>query len=119
MSKKQNSVTVCLKQKSTTNVYRKGWNTIWSERNIRVMCDTCSSTYDSFSGCKDTNQAIGCSAEVYNSTLIGFYGSRVADMCKYKIINKPAYVKNGIICDKCITKLQESHHLKLIGKGVW
>ena len=86
-----------------------------------IQCKTCKAEFESmFEG--NRLQAYECASEIYSYEgdhyLQGYYGSTVADMKKY-FVRDDADFSLGIICDECITKLNNEGKLDLIEDGVW
>jgi len=72
-----------------------------------IKCDTCNNYYkDIFA---DTKQGESCAAVLYlhggKYYIEGYYGSYVADMTKFELVNDASY-NIGVICDDCIEKLR-------------
>ena len=72
-----------------------------------VKCDTCNKYYEDIFA--DTKQGDGCASVLYlhggKYYIQGNYGSHVADMMKFELVNSASY-NIGIICDDCIEKLR-------------
>ncbi|GEM_PF-5366852 len=70
-----------------------------------VTCVRCNKTFECF--CDD--QAHGCAANIVDGSIYGHYGSAVADLMLLTIDPKHLLLipKNGVICDVCITALDE------------
>jgi len=83
-----------------------------------VKCNTCGKSYKQIF---DT-QGDGCAADIYLKDgeyyLIGYYGSKVADMRRYRLKNSTAY-ETGTICDDCINNLINDGTAILIEDGIW
>lgn len=79
----------------------------------RVVCQTCESVFPSIFG--DPEQAGDCAAKLSGKTIEGYYGSTVADGCVFEFANGvPPEVKQGVICDACISKfLKQGKLLRL------
>lgn len=73
-----------------------------------VICCTCDKVYESMPGMAESEQAYGCSATANARGISGYYGSTVADGDHWVYVNgRPPEVRNGNICDECITSLRD------------
>lgn len=76
----------------------------------RVICQTCESTFPAIFD--DPEQAVDCAAKLSGSSIVGYYGSTLADGCEFKFeAGVPAEAKQGVICDACIWKFLEQGKL--------
>lgn len=71
-------------------------------------CHSCNKTFEELFTCS-SNQALGCAAEVYETYIRGYYGSRKYDDHRIDFMeNVQNDLKPGdIICDDCIDELIE------------
>ena len=65
-----------------------------------VICNTCQTKFEGYGW--GTEQASGCSAELKNDIIVGFYGSAIVDGETWEILKNSNNIKDGNICDKCI-----------------
>lgn len=78
-----------------------------------TTCNTCDAKYELMKSFEATEQAYRCSATVRaDRTIVGHYGSTVADMEILDIVEDNAAIKEGMICDDCITKFLEDGSVK-------
>lgn len=86
-----------------------------------MKCNTCSTSFAPIPMLEDTNQASGCSAEVYylrgQHYILAYYGSRY-DMQRYAMKENANY-NLGNICDDCIGSFINNGKAMLIEDGVW
>lgn len=82
-----------------------------------VFCKTCGSSHPAIF--KETEQGYRCAAVVSGDTVVGHYGSTVIDMEAWAFAgSRPEHVKDGVICDDCVTSLKESGAIVLKEEGV-
>lgn len=78
-----------------------------------VVCSTCDKVYESMPGMAESQQAYHCSATANASGITGHYGSTVADGDHFVYTaGRPPEVRNGNICDACITGLRDRGAIK-------
>lgn len=78
----------------------------------KVVCDCCKKEFPALWPHNNT-QAIGCAADIEGDTIIGHYGSTVADMSVYEFKNgRPPHIPEGLVCDDCIKKFIEENILE-------
>jgi len=83
-----------------------------------VSCKTCGTEHPAIF--KESEQAYRCAAVVSGNRIVGHYGSTVIDMeVRTFPAGRPSHVKEGVICDDCVTSLTESGVLALQETGVW
>lgn len=83
-----------------------------------VHCKTCGVGYTAIF--EESDQANGCAADVHGNLLKGSYGSATIDMEIWEFKgDRPENVKEGVICDTCITGLMESGQIVEKERGVW
>ncbi len=75
-----------------------------------IKCDSCNKEYPVIY--KGTNQGKRCAAVVEETYIIGCYGSHLIDMEQWEFtVDRPDWVKLGIICDPCIQKLMDNDEI--------
>lgn len=84
----------------------------------QVICKTCGKGYRSIF--QETEQGDGCASDVSGSFIHGNYGSAVIDMETWEFVgDRPDGVKDGVICDPCVTRLKDSGQIAMKSSGVW
>lgn len=84
--------------------------------NGTVTCKTCGTGYPAIF--EETEQGVGCAAVVSGSRIVGHYGSAAVDMEAWGFAGeRPAHVRDGVICDKCVTALQEDKAIVFLETG--
>jgi len=80
-----------------------------------IACATCGKEYEPIFEA-ELGQAMDCSSSIFavddGRLLMGYYGSRLADGCLYKVLTDN--LKTGIVCDECISKYQGTDKLELL-----
>ena len=70
-----------------------------------VVCASCATVHESVISHKN-RQANGCACEADAVGVEGHYGSTVCDLEHWPWANRPGWVRDGVICDACLRKLQ-------------
>ncbi len=73
--------------------------------DVVVTCAQCNTSFSGF----EEGQADGCASEVRDDYIGGHYGSAVADLMRFHIDpeKRSLVVASGVICDDCISQLDE------------
>ena len=74
-----------------------------SGQEVSVICQSCGGEFPMVFD--DPEQAYGCAAKLTGNEIVGYYGSRLADMTVIEIKGDvPDGIQPGIICDNCIKR---------------
>jgi len=85
-----------------------------------AQCDSCFKKYkEAFPGGEEHNQGWKCAATVTDESIIGHYGSTVADMEEYVWVTRPDNIVNGNICDDCLEVLINLKHIEFKRRSGW
>lgn len=95
-------ISVCRPHWKEGNIGPRARQTVFDAGyGTRVVCQTCESAFPAIFD--DPEQAGDCAAKLAGNSIVGYYGSTVADGCEFKFAaGVPAEAKQGVICDACI-----------------
>jgi hypothetical protein len=92
---------------------------------MKVICASCGTAHHpalpSALDYEQCNSGLGdgCAAWVSDNCVIGGYGSCRIDMEKWVFTDRPAWVRDGNLCDACIDRLMAEARLRLTRRGFW
>ncbi|MCZ7861456.1 thymidine kinase [Agrobacterium salinitolerans] len=95
-------ISVCRPHWKEGNIGPRARQTVFDAGyGTRVVCQTCESAFPAIFD--DPEQAGDCAAKLAGNSIVGYYGSTVADGCEFKFAaGVPTEAKQGVICDACI-----------------
>lgn len=79
---------------------------LYSPDDAPVVCATCQTAHTSVMSHRN-RQANGCAAEADDRGVTGHYGSSVCDLEHWAWRQRPNWVRDGVICDTCLTALKD------------
>jgi hypothetical protein len=85
-----------------------------------VQCKSCLTEFPEIDpGFAMFEQALGCAATVRRNEIVGHYGCTTIDMERWRFRERPAWVRDGTICDECIKRMMAESQIEFVEKGVW